>query len=617
EASNLVNKIVYDSKINSFWIATDQFIVKLKQEEVVHTKKFKPNIIFKSERSTKSIALSSNSGIWLSWIPGLHKFKNSKLVYNSQKANAWHGNCYSIIANANGSLWLGTLNGLWKFKNGEFIYYGKHHKLLKTRINSLFKYKNKLFVGTKGAGLIIYNINNDSTQIIDTKNGLTSNSITSIVNYKNNMYIATNKGLNILNLNNDKDYQIKQFDQGNGLLSDEITELQVFDSTLYIAGKKGINYIDFKQFNSENKLINTYIEKLRIGTTDTIVKEKYELKHKQNFINISFKAISFKSKQNILYRYKMYPIATNWIYTKKNELQFTSLTPGSYTFIVSAKNKSGKWNPANTTISFVISKPFWLSWWFIALVIAWLIILVIAIIHKSLLSVQKENRLKKELNLYMKKAINSQINPHFLFNTLNSINQHILKNDKLISSKYLNRFSIYIRSVLNALKNDFQSLSEELRISELYLELEQLRLKEKLKYEIKIDKSVVSREIHIPTLIITPFLENAIWLGILPKKEPGKVEIFIFQENKTLIISIKDNGIGRKESLKLQSNPDFNLSNPNPENTLERIKLLNNLYSDKIDISYIDIDENENKYGTIVNIKIKINGDKKSSFLSN
>lgn len=616
EADIWVSKIMYDSRINSFWIGSSKSIRNLKPDQLSNIQLPDTKNTFANWISIRSMALDPVSGIWFGHTYGLCKADNDNTIYHSSSEDNWEEITYAIISNPDGSLWLGTFSGLWKYKNGEYIHYGNQNKLLKHRINALLKYKNNLFIGTKGAGLIIYNLANESIKVLHNRDGLTSNSITSIVKYKDTLWVGTNKGINILSLKDDGSYLIKQFNQDNGLLSNEINQLYVYDSTLYIAGKKGVNYLNLNKFNQQNRLLNTYIEKVRIGNLDTVVQKRYELNYKQNFINITYKAISFKSSRNILYRYKMYPIVIDWTYTNKDELQFTSLNPGTYKFVISAKNQSGEWNHQETTLNFVINAPFWKSWWFIAVVIALFIIVVVSIINNKLQRVQKENRLKKELNLYMKKVINSQINPHFVFNSLNSINQYILKNDKINSSKYLNRFSIYIRSILNALKSDFQSLSEELKISELYLELEKFRLKEKLSYNIKIDKSVKSVNIPIPTMIITPFLENSIWLGILPKKGQGKIDVLVYQENKTLIISISDNGIGRSESLKLQNNPDFNIKNPSPENTLERIKLINDLYSDKIDMHYTDIDEGEGKRGTVVDIKIKINGNKKISKLS-
>jgi len=409
------NKIIFDPRLDLFWIGTYQFVKQLKKNnliEIHNSYRSRQNREI-GETSIKSMYLDPSSGIWLGTYTGIYHIINQKVIYQSFVDDNWREMVYSIISNMDGSLWLGTLSGLWKYKNGEYIHYGKQNKLFKHRINALLKYKNNLFIGTKGAGLLIYNLKNKKIKTLHKHDGLTSNSITSITKYKDKLLIGTNKGLNILKLKNKQVYSTIQFDCGNGLLSDEINQLYVHDSTLYIASKKGVNYINLNNFTPQNQLLNTYIEKVRIGNTDTIVQKNYELNYSQNFINISYRAISYKNNHDILYRYKMYPIVTDWIYVYKNELQFPSLNPGTYKFVISARNKSGKWNENESTLSFVINIPFWQSWWFISSIIALFIIVLVAVINNKLQQVQKENILKKELNLYMKKAINSQINPHF------------------------------------------------------------------------------------------------------------------------------------------------------------------------------------------------------------
>ena len=605
--TNLATKLKYDPNTDIQWVATNDFISKVKANDLKHIKTLKPYTKLEGKRSVKAIAFSPPKSVWLGFNRGLLKFRDDKLVYVSSKSDSWNELTYSIIANPDGSLWLGTLLGLWKYKNGEYISFGNKNKLFKQRINALLKYQNKLLIGTKGEGLQILDLYTNKAYTINTLNGLTSNSVTSLENYKDKIYIATNKGINILDISDYNNFEITQVDKGDGLLSDEVNELDIYDSILYIASKKGINYINLNNYNQQNKLLNTYIENVKIITKDTIVKQTYKLEYTQNFINISYRALSFKNNKHTLYRYKMYPIVTKWIYTNKNELQFTELQPGIYTFIVSAKNKSGIWNNSNASVKFIINKPFWYKWWFIALSVAIAILIVIFVINNKLNNVQKENKLKKELNMYMKKAINSQINPHFLFNSLNSINQYILKNDKINSSKYLNRFSNYIRSVLNALKNDYLSLSEELKIAELYLELEKFRLKEKLSYSIEIDKTVKLGHILIPGMIIIPFIENAIWFGILPKKgELGKIEVYLSQKENILTITIKDNGIGRKASIEQKNKTEFSLKKPSSEDAIERIRLINQLHSGSIDIKYTDLFSNDKALGTIVDINIKI-----------
>jgi ligand-binding sensor domain-containing protein len=603
----LANRILFDPKLNSFWLGTYVYLHSLKNNKFIkHTYIERAKITKEfGRRSIQSMALAPVSGIWLGTHAGINFIDKNRLLYHSLKEDAWKEIVYDIICNKDGSLWLGTFSGLWKYTNGEYIQFAKQNPLFKLRINTLLKHDGKLYAGTNGSGLLIYDLNDQSVRQIQKSNGLSNNTITDIISYKNSLWLSTNKGISIINDINKANYSINKIKKSNGLLSNEIKRLFLHDSILYIAGKKGVNYLNINSFSLNSNLLNTNIENFTVSNRDTTIKKSYQLGYQQNNIRISYKAISFKT-EDIQYRYKLKPVSTNWVYTNKDEIQFTALPPGVYKFIVSAKNQNGQWNKQASKIEFTIDAPFWQNQWFIAITVILLSIIIFVSINYKLHQVKKENLLKKELNLYMKKAINAQINPHFLYNSLNSINQYILKNDRINSSKYLNRFSTYMRSILNALKNDMQSLSEELKISELYLELEKLRLKEKLTYSLTVDQSIISKNILIPTMIITPFLENAIWFGILPKKGQGKIDIKVFPKGQNLIISVKDNGIGHTESLKLQEKPDFKPNNPGAENTLERIKLLNKLYQDIIKIEYLDINEEENIRGTIVNIIIRL-----------
>lgn len=603
------NRIIFDPKLDLFWMGTYNYVQRFKGQKFILTKlKHRTKIAKDYGRSNiKSMALSPNKGIWLGSYSGINLIHDNWLLYQSFQQDNWNEYVYDIICNDDESLWLGTYTGLWKYTNGEYIYYGKRDHLFSHRISALLKSNGKLYVGTNGAGLLIYDFKDKSVRQVQKTDGLNSNVITDIVRSGNNLWLSTNNGLNVIKNIDDKEYSISKIRKSNGLLSNEVKRLFLHAPILYIAGKKGVNYLNINKFSLKAALLNTNIEKIAISGHDTLVQNKYFLNYKQNNISISYKAISYKTGA-FLYRYKMYPISQKWTYTNKEEIQFTSLAPGSYTFMVSAKNQNGKWNDKIIKTSFEISKPFWQTWWFVALILALVSTITIASIHYKLQQVRKENKLKDELNLYMKKAINAQINPHFLFNSLNSINQYILKNDKINSSKYLNRFAAYMRSILNALKSDMQNLSEELKISGLYLELEQLRLKEKLNFNIIVDKSLVTQNILVPSMIITPFLENAIWYGILPKKGTGLIDLSIRQKGQKIIIRVKDDGIGRKEHMRLQQNPKFKLSNPGPENTLERINLINKLYPDIVKIVYTDIDDGQNNKGTVVDIVIRVGG---------
>ena len=150
-------------------------------------------------------------------------------------------------------------------------------------------------------------------------------------------------------------------------------------------------------------------------------------------------------------------------------------------------------------------------------------------------------------------ALRAQMNPHFIFNSLNSINVFILENNKLHASEYLAKFSRLIRLILQNSKEAFIPLESELEALELYLELESLRFDNKFEYKVAIDNEVDAAVLKVPPLIIQPYAENAIWHGLMHKKEKGHLEIGLYQEEGTLFCKITDDGIGRKKAAEHKS----------------------------------------------------------------
>ncbi len=151
-------------------------------------------------------------------------------------------------------------------------------------------------------------------------------------------------------------------------------------------------------------------------------------------------------------------------------------------------------------------------------------------------------------------ALRAQMNPHFIFNSLNVINRYIVKADPETASLYLTKFSRLIRLILENSKNSKVLLQQELNAITLYIEMELIRFNDKFTYNIEVTPVVDLQRIEIPPMILQPYIENAIWHGLMPRPEPGKLEITIDIRNERLICIIEDNGIGRKQALKFKSN---------------------------------------------------------------
>ncbi|MEN9522150.1 MAG: hypothetical protein RL065_527, partial [Bacteroidota bacterium] len=265
-------------------------------------------------------------------------------------------------------------------------------------------------------------------------------------------------------------------------------------------------------------------------------------------------------------------------------------------------------------VNFTIKTPWYFSWWFL-ITCAILFISITFLIVKNEFRKQRinqqfeteKNKLEKELQQSTLASIKSQMNPHFLFNALNTIQSYIYQNDKQNASQYLGKFSELTRMILEMSNREKVSLTEEIKALKLYLELEQLRFEEKLKYEIVVAKNVDEEMIHIPSMLIQPYIENAIKHGLLHKKDNWLLHISFTRNENTLVVKVDDNGIGRKRSqelqkLKLKQHQSFAMSANE-----KRLDILNKGLAKPIALQIIDKTNNNGEAsGTTVILNIPV-----------
>ncbi|MEM7484135.1 MAG: histidine kinase [Bacteroidota bacterium] len=207
-------------------------------------------------------------------------------------------------------------------------------------------------------------------------------------------------------------------------------------------------------------------------------------------------------------------------------------------------------------------------------------------------------------NLLALKSLRTQMNPHFIFNALNSVNNYIAKSDERSANRFLSDFSILMRSVLENSEEDFIPLSKELNLLELYVKLEHSRFSDKFDFEINIDKKIDIDAFEIPPMLLQPYIENAIWHGLRYKEKKGFLKIEVDQiTNEILEITITDNGIGRKKSAALKTSNQKKQKSKGMGNIKKRIQILNDMYKNKVDVSISDLLEDET--GTKVSLKLK------------
>ncbi len=197
------------------------------------------------------------------------------------------------------------------------------------------------------------------------------------------------------------------------------------------------------------------------------------------------------------------------------------------------------------------------------------------------------------------------MNPHFIFNALNSVNSFIASNDERTANKYLTDFSLLMRAVLENSEEDFIPLEKEIALLELYTKLEHFRFQDKFDYTITIDENIHLNDFVIPPMLLQPYIENAVWHGLRYKKSKGRLEIVISQTSPEEIkITIIDDGIGREKSKALKTE---NQKKQNPKgmgNIKKRVSILNAMYKDKVDV-FIDDFQDEEDRGTRVVVTLK------------
>lgn len=231
------------------------------------------------------------------------------------------------------------------------------------------------------------------------------------------------------------------------------------------------------------------------------------------------------------------------------------------------------------------------------------------IASEKMLQEQKESEFQRQLGDISLSALRSQMNPHFIFNCLNSIKLYTAQNNTATASEYLTKFSKLIRLVLDNSRTDKITLTAELDALRLYMDMEAMRFKEKLKYRIQIDENVDAEYIELPPMLLQPYVENAIWHGLMQKEEGGKIDINIgLEQNETLlVINIADNGIGREKSAVLKSKTATKHKSYGMKVTSERLALINSVYKTGADVTIHDMfDHAGAPSGTKVIIKIPI-----------
>lgn len=548
-----------------------------------------------------------NKDLWICKSDGFSQLKDGKLVFESTVNNYQNLNVNGIVAEPNGNLWLACKNGLWKFEGNQLFNYSKNSDLLSHNIIDIDEDEKTgaLWLAINGLGVV--KIQNDSVRLISEKDGLISNSVTSIDVYEDYLWVGTRAGVSQIDIhNNDFKKGIRNVTINDGLISNEVNEIEVNKYYVAISTNKGLGFFDHELYKPEYSIRDVKIEKIRVdGKAIAKHNPTVEVDYNSNNISIDFKAIHFKSRGRINYRYRIKGLDKDWTYTQNRNATYSFLPSGQYAFEVCAVNKNNTWASESTYVKFCVSKPYWKEWWFFLMIVTVLSFLGFVIYNFISENRKQKAKVQREINEYRQMALTKQMNPHFIFNSLNSIQHYILQNDKRLSNRFLTKFSSLIRLILENSQSSLITLDKELGSLNLYLELESLRFKEKLQYKIEISSEIDILGTSLPPMLIQPFVENAIWHGIMNKEdeEQGQLLIKFESEKERVICLISDNGVGRQKANAINGRLNKTHTSLGTEITKDRIELINNIFNKEYSIEYKDHeDENGHPKGTTVKI---------------
>jgi len=511
--------------------------------------------------------------------------------------------CYSLLLRSNDEIWVGSIEGLYHYK-GDSIYRIEHPELKKDIRDIKIIGDGDLLLATQKNGLYHYRPS-DNTIInhFSTENGLSNNNCTKLLIDEKYIWLGTKKGVNRINIENHK-IAILALDQG--LPSNEVNDILKFKNDIYTATNKGLAIFD-SDIKLDRPPPRLQITNIKIDERDTSFYKKYHLGHAKNNIKIEFDAITFRDAEQAIYEYKMEGLDRDWLRSTINTAQYPSLPPGDFLFSVRTKTVNSDWS-AIQTIGFNIDAPFWKSWWFYLL----MVLLTMAITYLIFYIVMSRRHFIKDVKESQLTALRAQMNPHFIFNALNSIQEFIINKDSRAANKYLSQFARLMRNILHVADKKGIYLNKEIESLKLYLSLEALRFGDAFEYVMEVSESINQETTYLPPMLIQPFVENAIKHGLMHKEGQKNLYIRFCKQDNTLICEVEDNGIGRKKSSEIkQLNANVYLSKGTGL-IQERVKLLNAVFNQKVRVEVIDLENQEAEaIGTKVRITIQSKGYKK------
>ncbi len=565
------------------------------------------------------------------WFGGAKGYKSVLLKYN-KASNIFDSTPYPLneVQQKSGSgvwkfledskhrIWIGTTNGVFLVdepseKITHFFYNEEDPSSLShDETWMIFEdHSGNIWIGTMGGGLNLWHQQTGNFTHFMEENGLAGNIVFGILeDEQSNLWISTNNGISKFTPST------KVF---HNYLTPEIRSIGQFNHAC-LKTKDG-----FMLFGGQNGIIRFHPDSIRedrshasiIVTSFSVLGKKIKseinngdeisIPYKDNYFSMEFAALDYRDSPKLRYAYKLEGVNNNWINAGTQRFcSYSNISPGDYLFRIKATNSDGVWNEKGISIMIHIIPPIYLTSWFKWGVGVLMLILIIGLVYWRIDFIHRKELNRRRLIESELQALRLQMNPHFIFNSLNAIQNFVINSDAEKATEYLSKFARLMRMILENSKQQTIHLKDEIEFLHLYLEIESVRFEERFDYSIQVDPAL-SGDFYIPSMLLQPYIENAIRHGLLHKTSRGKLTIKLVLLDDTIVASIIDDGIGRKKAMEIKERQGHSYKAFGMEITHDRLKILNSFRKKEMRLNIIDLyNEHGEPNGTQIEISIPI-----------
>lgn len=471
------------------------------------------------------------------------------------------------IGYVNRKIWLGSITGLWSADAGEdclkgVVSWGEKYPVFANRVNDIKAFRNGVLLSVFGVGTLFFDGVHPPVSVQPGAMGPNDLVNRILVLDSQRIVLCTNNGLIAVTFETESNFRIASeaiLNKTDGLNSNFINDACVQGNTLWVATNKGINRMALSELAGNHAPPFVRIQGVKTPDDSLHQGEIVVLNPSENSFQILFEGISFRKPNRFaFYKYAILEKGkdTVWQYTDDSRIQFVNLKPSRYVFLVAARNKNNNWS-AISRLEIEVKPHFTQTIWFLVLMAVLLSLLVFATVRWRMRRVREVAEQKKNLERLKHRAremelnsLRNQMNPHFIFNSLNSIQRYMITNHFDDANAYITRFARLMRDSLTMSKLQLVELKKELAFLTNYLDLEKMRFENLFDYQITCSEELFEDFVKIPPLLIQPLLENSIKHGFKERKSGGLLEVRIEPYGQNMLrVLVTDNGKGMDPQL--------------------------------------------------------------------